>query len=60
VEKYTSPSTSAWIVQQLREGFPYEPLVNFLMLDHDAKYGAEVPAAIRSMTNAPPEDITRF
>jgi transposase InsO family protein len=41
--------TSAWIVQQLREAFPYEPSTKFLILDHDAKYGNEVPAAIRSM-----------
>lgn len=46
----TRHPTSAWIVPQLREGFPYEPLVKFLILDHAAKYGAEVPAAIRSMS----------
>jgi hypothetical protein len=43
-------STSNWIAQQLREAFPYEPPVKFLILDHDSKYGAEVPAAIRSMS----------
>ena len=36
-------------MQQLREAFPYEPATRFLLLDHDAKYGIEVPAAIRSM-----------
>jgi putative transposase len=41
--------TSLWIVQQLREAFPFEPSAKFLILDHDAKYGTEVPAAIRSM-----------
>lgn len=45
----TRHPTSAWIVQQLREAFPYEPPTKFLILDHDAKYGTEVPAAIRSM-----------
>ena len=45
----TRHPTSAWIVQQLREAFPYEPTAKFLILDHDAKYGTEVPAAIRSM-----------
>jgi putative transposase len=45
--------TSAWIVQQLREGFPYQPMAQFLILDHDAKYGAQVPAAIRSMDMKP-------
>jgi transposase InsO family protein len=33
--------TSIWIVQQLREAFPYEPPVRFLLLNHDSKYGIE-------------------
>ena len=41
--------SSDWIVQQLREAFPYQPTIKFLILDHDAKYGTEVSAAIRSM-----------
>jgi putative transposase len=45
----TRRPTSAWIVQQLREAFPYESPVKFLVLDHDSKYGTEVPAAIRAM-----------
>ena len=42
--------TSSWIVQQLREAFPDQSAPRFILLDHDAKYGLEVPAAIRSMT----------
>jgi Phage integrase family len=45
----TQHPTSSWIVQQLREAFPYQSTPKFLILDHDAKYGLEVPAAIRSM-----------
>jgi len=41
--------TSDWIVQQLREAFPYDSTGKFLIFDRDAKYGAEVPAAVRSM-----------
>jgi len=41
--------TSAWIAQQLREAFPYKPQAEYLILDHDSKYGTEVLAAIRSM-----------
>jgi transposase InsO family protein len=41
--------TSAWIVQQLREAFPYEPAMQFLILDHDSKYGLEVSCAIRAL-----------
>jgi len=45
----TRHPTSAWVVHQLREAFPYEPATQFLILDHDSKYGTEVSAAIRSM-----------
>src|ERR1700751_5299181 len=41
--------TSTWIVQQLREAFPYESAPRFLLFDHDQKYGLEVPAALRSL-----------
>jgi putative transposase len=44
----TSP-TAMWIVQQLREAFPFESAPRFLIFDRDAKYGAEVPATGRSM-----------
>jgi transposase InsO family protein len=46
----TRHPTSSWIVQQLREAFPYQSTPEFLIYDHDAKYGLEVPAAIRCMT----------
>ena len=36
-------------MQQLREACPYQLAPEFLIFDHDAKYGLEVPAAIRSM-----------
>ena len=45
----TRHPTGAWIVQQLREAFPYERATEFLLLDHDSKYGSEVPVAIRCM-----------
>ena len=41
--------TSSWIAQQLRDAFPYDAVPRFLILDHDAKYGLEVPATICSM-----------
>jgi putative transposase len=40
---------SLWIVQQLREAFPYQSAPQFLIFDRDAKYGLEVPIAVRSM-----------
>ena len=45
----TKHPTSLWIVQQLREAFPFDAAPRFLIFDRDAKYGLEVPAAIRSL-----------
>jgi putative transposase len=45
--------TSTWIVQQLREAFPYQSAPRFLIFDRDAKYGLEVPIAVRSMAIRP-------
>jgi len=45
----TKHPTSLWIVQQLREAFPFESAPRFLIFDRDGKYGVEIPAAIRSM-----------
>jgi hypothetical protein len=44
----TKHPTSGWIIQQLREAFPFGAAPGFLIHDGDAKYGTEVPAAIRS------------
>ena len=41
--------TSSWIVQQLREAFPYQSAPKFLLFDHDQKYRLEVVAAPRSL-----------
>src|SRR6202047_307670 len=49
----TKHPTSMWIVQQLREAFPYELAPRFLIFDRDAKYGLEVPVAVRSMALRP-------
>ena len=45
----TRHPTSAWVVQQLREAFPYQSPAKFLIFDRDAQYGFEVPTAVRSM-----------
>jgi putative transposase len=49
----TRHPTSRWIVQQLREAFPFESVPSYLLLDRDRKYGLEVVAAIRSMAMHP-------
>lgn len=45
----TRHPTSSWIVQQVREAFPYSAASRFLIFDRDSKFGFEVPIAIRSM-----------
>jgi putative transposase len=49
----TKHPTSLWIVQQLREAFPFESAPRFVIFDRDAKYGLEVPAAVRSLSVSP-------
>jgi putative transposase len=49
----TDHPTSTWITQQIRETFPDEAGARYLILDHDGKYGFEVPAAIRAMGIVP-------
>jgi putative transposase len=49
----TKHPTSPWVVQQLREAFPFASAPRFLIFDRDGKYGLEVPAAIRSLKIEP-------
>ena len=49
----TKHPTSLWVVQQLRESFPFELAPRFLIFDRDAKYGLEVPVAARSLEMSP-------
>ena len=44
---------SHWVVQQLREAFPYEAPYKYLILDRDKKFGLEVIAAIRAGGSKP-------
>ena len=49
----TKHPTSSWIIQQLREAFPFGSAPRFLIFDRDAKYGLEVPTAVRSLSVSP-------
>ena len=49
----TRHPTSLWIIQQLREAFPFASAPRFLIFDRDAKYGWEVPAAVHSLKMSP-------
>jgi putative transposase len=45
--------TSRWVVQQLREAFPFGSAPSFLIFDRDGKYGLEVPAAVHALKISP-------
>jgi hypothetical protein len=49
----TRHPTSIWTAQQLRDAFPYADVSRFVVFNHDAKYGLEVPATIRAMSISP-------
>lgn len=49
----TQNPTSAWIVQQLREAFPYRSPHRHLIFDGDAKFSTDVVAAVRAMGSQP-------
>ena len=49
----TRHPTSTWVIQQLREAFPYEAGPRFLIFDRDSKFSLEVAAAVRSLNVRP-------
>ena len=49
----TRNSTSSWVIQQLREAFPFELSCKHLILDRDKKFGPEVIADVRAMNSTP-------
>ncbi|SRR5258708_28411447 len=49
----TKHPTSLWIVQQVGEAFAFGSTSRFAIFDRDAKYGLEVPIAVRSLAIRP-------
>jgi len=49
----TRHPTSPWVIQQLREAFPYNSVSRFLIFDRDSKFDREVRIAVRSMSLTP-------
>jgi len=47
----TEHPTSAWIVQQLREGFPDDTAPRYLILDRDRKYEGEAREVLHSLSS---------
>jgi putative transposase len=49
----TKHPTSAWIIQQLREAFPFEAAHQYLIFNRDPKFGFEVIAALKATRIVP-------
>jgi len=49
----TRHPTSSWVIQQLREAFPFDAGPRFLIFDRDSKFSPEVAAAVRSLSIRP-------
>lgn len=45
----TEHPEATWVIQQLREAFPFDTAPHYAILDRDSKYGHEVPSALQSM-----------
>ena len=42
-----------WVVQQLREAWPYVPAQRFLLFDHDSKFAGDVVSAVKDLGSQP-------
>jgi putative transposase len=49
----TQMPTSSWVVQQLREAFPYDSTHKYLIFDRDAKFDFEVIEAVKAFGSKP-------
>jgi len=49
----TRNPNALWIVQQMREAWPYTPAHKFLVFDHDSKFGHDVVSFVRDMGSRP-------
>jgi transposase InsO family protein len=45
----TTNATASWVIQQLREAFPLDDALPFLLYDRDSIFSAEVTATIRNL-----------
>src|SRR6266516_4749715 len=55
----TKHPTSGWIIQQLREAFPFEASQKYLIFDRDQKFGFEVIAAVKDTRIIPKQTSFR-
>jgi putative transposase len=55
----TKHPTSGWIIQQLREEFPFQASHKYLIFDRDQKFGFEVIAAVKATSMIPKQTSFR-
>ena len=48
-----------WIMQQLREAWPYAPAHNFLLFDHDSKFSSDVVSFAKGLGSKPVRNAFR-
>ena len=44
---------AVWIVQQIREAWPYAPAHRFLLFDRDSKFGGDVTSSVKGLGSQP-------
>ena len=49
----TRRPSALWIVQQMREAWPYTSTPKFLLFDHDSKFGRDVLSIVRELGSEP-------
>jgi transposase InsO family protein len=49
----TRHPTGAWVMQQLREAFPFQSVPQYLIFDRDSKFDLEVMTAVRALGSKP-------
>lgn len=49
----TGSPSALWIVQQMREAWPYAQAQKFLLFDHDSKFSCDVVSAARDLGSEP-------
>ena len=49
----TKHPTAAWVIQQLREAFPYDTVASYLVLDRDSIFAKNVTSTVRALSIEP-------
>ena len=57
--KVTSHPTSAWVIQQLREAFPYNSAPGYLIFDRSPQFNGEVTETVKSFGIGPKQTSFR-